>query len=283
MVVVSSGKNWKGEACEYHIDDNLHKNLTEVKEVVSKKDFDYVCIVAGLPGMGKSNFAISLCRYFDKNFSLDNIAMSDTEFIEITTKAKPRSAIMLDESFASLNSRISMTSSFLRIINHLQIIRQKNLFIVLCLPNFFDLQKGISIYRSSHLFVVYGEKFGHRGSFAAWGREEKKMLYINGLKYMNYHAVKPNFRGRFVKQKAIDEEAYKEKKMLHLLQQEQQEMHKTTKASRQRDRCVWFMYKVLKVPKKLIMQLTNLPPSTLDYSIQHGVFEDVADYKADNK
>jgi hypothetical protein len=216
MVKVINGKDWKGEPCEMYLDENLFNNLSAVKKVVSSKDFDYVALVCGLPGLGKSNFAITCakfcCEWFDESY----ICFTAEEFIKKTTECQERSAIMLDESFASLNSKISLTSDFLKIVNHLQIIRQKNLYIFLCLPNFFDLAKGIAIYRSSHLFVCYGERFGDRGDFAAFDRDKKKELYIEGLKYMNYKCVQPNFRGKFTKQQVINEESYRNNKITHL-------------------------------------------------------------------
>jgi len=219
MVMIISGKNHKGEDCEMSIDGYLHETLSGVKKVVSKKDFDYVTIISGDPGLGKSNFAINCCKTLDPNFTINNIAMTAEEFIEITTKIPKHSAVMLDESFASLNSRVGRSADFLRILNHLQIIRQRNLFIFLCLPNYFDLQKSISIYRSRHLFVVFGKEFGSRGRFIAFGKNEKKELYIKGLKFMNYNAVKANYYGSFTRQKAIDEKEYEKKKYNHLMDQ----------------------------------------------------------------
>lgn len=240
MVVVISGKNWKGEDCQFYLNENHKNNLQEVKDVVLKKDFDYVAIICGLPGLGKSNFAISCAKFLDPNFTEKNIAFTSHQFIELTNNCPNHSAIILDESFASMNSKITMTKEFVQVINHLQIIRQKNLFIFLCLPNFFDLSKGIAIYRSSHLFVVYSEKFGERGRFAAFGREQKKMLYILGQKYMNYQAVKPNFRGQFTKQTAINEELYKTLKLEHLKAQNKV-LDVRTKSQRVIDRLVSYL------------------------------------------
>jgi hypothetical protein len=241
MVTVTSGKNWKGEDCSFYMNILLEREFKKVKEVVSKKDFDYICIVAGLPGMGKSNFAMNGCKYFDPNFGINNICMTAQEFIEKTLTLPKKSAIMLDESFASMNSKVNSSRNFLRILNHLQLIRQRNLYVFLCLPNFFDLGKSIAIYRSMHLFVCYGEQFGHRGDFAAFGRDAKRNLYIKGLKFLNYHAQKPNFRGKFYQQKAVSEEEYDRKKYNHLMEVDKQiaKSEKQTKTTRSRDKIAY--------------------------------------------
>jgi hypothetical protein len=257
MTIVTSGLDYEKKPCEFYLDENLKKNLDLVKDVVLKKDFDYVALVCGLPGLGKSNFAQSCAKYCCPSFDETFIAFDSEQFINLTNTCPSHSAVILDESFASLNSKVTMTADFVRIINHLQIIRQRNLFVFLCLPNFFDLNKGIAIYRSSHLFVCYGREFGDRGSFAGFGREEKKKLYILGSKFMNYQCVKPNFRGRFVKQKAIDEEVYKSLKLKHL-QAQQKSTEKTSRANIQRDILLTYMHFVLNVPTERLMQITGL-------------------------
>jgi len=245
MVIVASGVTPEGKPCEFYLDANLKVAWDEVKKVVGTKsekglDWDYVALVCGLPGTGKSNFSQNGARYCCPWFDESYICFSAEDFIELTNKCKRNSAIILDESFASLNTKVSKSGEFLSIINHLQLIRQKNLYIFLCLPNYFDLAKGVAIYRSHHLFTVYSPEFGKRGSFGAWGREEKKMLYILGQKFMNYHAEPVNFRGRFVKSKCVDEKKYLAKKRAHLLKQEEIPMT-TVKSAISRDKVIDWM------------------------------------------
>lgn len=221
MVIVNCGVRPDGKPCEFYMHKQLHAALEEVKQVVGTteykgKDWDYVAIVAGNPGVGKSNFAQNCARFCCDWFNEDYIAFTADEFIEITNDCPKNSAVVLDESFASLNTGVSRSSDFLKIINHLQLIRQKNLYIFLCLPNFFDLAKGISIYRSHHLFVCYSQKFGDRGTFAAYGRSKKRLLYIKGKTFMDYAIEMPNFRGDFRESKCIDHEKYESRKAEHL-------------------------------------------------------------------
>lgn len=117
-----------------------------------------------------------------------------------------------------MNTKVSRSSEFVKIMNHLQLIRQKGLFIILCLPNFFDLNKGIAIFRTTHLFVVYHDKF-RRGFFGAFGRDSKRMLYVKGNKYVDYNCIKPNFKGRFTKEWIANQKLYDEMKLNHLKSQ----------------------------------------------------------------
>lgn len=235
MVMVTSGVTPTGEPCEFYLDENLQRNIDEVKKVVGTgttkgKDWDYVSIIAGTPGTGKSNFAMNLARYCCEWFDLSYVAFTAKQFIDLTTNCKKNSSVVLDESFASMNIRAGVSKDFVRVVNHLQLVRQRNLYIFLCLPNFFDLQKSIAIYRTHHLFVCYSPNFGDRGSFAAFSRDAKKLLYIKGRQFMNYHAEKPNFRGRFVKAKCVDHEAYERLKFENLKEQEDIMIDKNSKA-----------------------------------------------------
>lgn len=179
---------------------------------------------------GKSTFARTIARYCCPWFNLSYIAFTDDEFIEITSSAPNFSAVILDESFQSLNSRIIWTPEFLRIINHIQIIRQKHLFIILCLPNFFDLSKGVAIFRASHLFVTYATDKGRRGRFLGFGRDAKRRLYIKGSKFMDYDCVRSNIKGKYtLNRNILAEEEYEERKVKHLLEEQKKILQRKTK------------------------------------------------------
>lgn len=262
MVKVIKGKRFDGNAWVIGIDGYLKKNLDSVIKRVREKNWDYVSVISGYSGVGKSNFSITLARYCDEKFDEKQIAFTAEDFIRITNECDEFSSVVLDESFASLNTKISNSVAFLRIINHLQLIRQKRLFIFLNLPNFFDLSKGIAIFRSSHLFLVYANTKGDRGFFTVFDREAKKNLYIKGGKFLNYHAVKSNFYGRFSKQKAIDEKVYEKLKRQHLLAQNEQG-DSLNKDKLARDKMVTFLVSSKKFKQKEISEMSGLSKKTI--------------------
>lgn len=261
---------------ELYIDQNLKDNLDEVIKVVTTKDFDYVSIIAGTPGIGKSTFTQTLAKYCCPWFDENHIAFTDESFIRITNECKPFSSVILDESFQSLNTKASMTSEFMRIINHLQIIRQKNLFLFLCLPNYFDLAKGVAIYRSHHLFVCYSPEYGTRGYFAAYSRDAKKNLYINGKKFMNYNATKPNFRGRFTKQRVLDWDKYEKNKTIYL---HQQSIVENLRKNLVRNKLIKYLNVKHKLSSQELAELTGLALRT----IQNLLKTTEEDFKSKNK
>ena len=81
------------------------------------------------------------------------------------------------------------------------------------------MTKGVAIFRSSHLFLTYSTPSGDRGRFIAFGRNEKRRLYIKGGRFINYNAERGNFLGRFTRNRGIiDEIEYNTKKQAHLEQ-----------------------------------------------------------------
>jgi len=173
---------------------------------------------------GKSTLMrTTVAPYLAKRLEDIQIVFDADEFVKITNECAENSVIIVDEGFADWNSRQSTRNEFLKLVNHAQLIRQKHLFILICLPNFFDLSKTIAIFRSSHLFVTYANEKGHRGSFLAFGRDKKRELFIKGSKYMDYNCVRANFVGNFRMNKGLmDDEAYEKQKRIHLLSQEKQ-------------------------------------------------------------
>lgn len=267
MVKVISGLNiQKNAKCIFYLDGNLKKNLDATKIRVKQKNWDYVAIITGICGVGKSNFSQSVARYCAESFDETYICFTAEQFISVTNRCDEFSAVVLDESFASLNTRVSNSSSFLRIVNHLQLIRQKHLFIFLCLPNFFDLSKGIAIYRSSHLFLIYADSEGNRGRFCAFDRNGKRQLYIKGGKYLNYHAVESNFYGKFTKQKVLDEKIYDGMKMKHLLEQETKGIQSKDKITR--DNFIEYLHKESKLTQKQICEIGDICQKTVSNALQ---------------
>jgi len=236
------GTNYKGAEEEFYIDENASKTFDVAIRRVKKQGWDYCSIGSGIPGSGKSTMLRTFAKYVCPWFSLDYIVFTADEFIRITNECPEFSAVVLDESFASLNTKIAMSPDFVKIINHIQLLRQKHLFIFLALPNFFDLSKGVSVFRSSHLFVCYDDD-GERGRFAAYDRTAKRKMYVLGSKFMDYSVVHPNFRGRFTKNDGIvDEDTYEQLKRKHLMDQGVKETPNKAKLEA-RDKIFYHIYK----------------------------------------
>ncbi len=254
---VTSGVDKKGNPLVWTMDGYLKNTLDEAKRRVEKKGHDYVAVVAGLPSSGKSQFAQGACKYLCSWFDENYIAFSGEQFVDLCNTAPEFSAIILDESFQSLNTRTTMTPEFQKIINHLQLIRQKHLYIFFCLPNYFDLAKGIAIFRTHHLYVTYTDSWGDRGPFMAFDRDAKRNLYVKGQKFMDYNAHPANFYGRFALSHCIDENIYDKMKKKHLIEQGSEETV-SDKQKIGRNNLVFYLFDELKLKTDQISDISGL-------------------------
>ena len=264
------------------LDKSLRTEMVGVKEKVMKHNWDYVSVVAGLPGAGKSTFARSAAKFCDHNFpgepvkneegkiidQIPHIVFTAQDFINITTTCPEYSSIVYDECFEGMNTKATLSPEFQKIINHLQLIRKRHLFIFLCLPNFFDLSKGIAVFRTSHLFLTYSNSQGKRGFVLAFSRGNKRRLYVEGRQYMNYNAVQANFRCKFTRNNWIlDEELYETKKDKVLQQYAKKLEEKTAKKPNSTDKSIMRMFNAGK-KRKDISIILDMPYSTVRNNIQ---------------
>ena len=252
-----------------YIANPIHDNLKKSKIAVLKKGWDYVAIVSGIPGVGKSTFAQALAKYLDPNFTSKNICFTAKEFKEKTSAGTKGQAFILDESFADMNANLSKNPEFIALINHLQLIRQRNLFLILVLPDFFSLAKNIAIFRSNHLFVPYSVDYA-RGDVAVFDREAKRELYIKGKLFINYQASEPNFRTDYQGDWFIDLEDYTKRKEEHLRDLAAVKEKGQMKAMAQRDMLAAKLNCDFGMTHKQISELVKAPETTVDGWVQRG-------------
>lgn len=264
MVIVTSGKNKDGSPCEFYLDENVKKNLDVIKERVTKRGWDSVILIAGLPGAGKSHFVQFLARYLDSTFEAEDYCFDADQWIEATSNKPKHSSIPIDECFDMLNNKITMSKDYQKMVSHIQLLRQQGHFLFLLLPNFFDLGKAMALYRSSILFVIYTDENGRRGRFACYDRSSKKQLYIKGSKAMDYGCVQPNFRGRFQKAPIIDWDLYEANKKAHLLRNAREKMAKhKVKSANQRDKLITYMKMIQGLSVERISEVADIPIRTI--------------------
>jgi hypothetical protein len=123
------------------------------------------------------------------------------------------SAFQYDEAGETMEGTKTQTSELKAIRDYLRECGQYNFLNVLVMPEFFDLPKGVAITRSTFLLdVYYGvDQTGifQRGFFRFYSRKNKKRLYLNGKKDLNYKAAPYNFDGEFKNFYPIDEAEYR--------------------------------------------------------------------------
>lgn len=200
---------------ETYIDNIIRPELDKAKFRVLHRDLDFVFCIDGEEGSGKSVLAMQLCKYLDPDFNIDRIVFNADQFIKTIKDPnfKKGSAVLLDEAYNAANSRAAMSEVNRSLIAVATEMRQKNLFVCIVLPSYFDLDKTLAIWRTRCLFHVYFSDDYKRGQYIVFPKNNKKDLYLKGKKNYNYYAVKSPYQPcRFFGSYIVDEEAYRLKK-----------------------------------------------------------------------
>lgn len=171
---------------DYYIDNVLKSQLDHIKKVVLNKDRDWVCVIDGEEGSGKSVLAMQIAKYLDPNFNLKGMCFNHEQFIKALTTFPKGSAIVSDETYSVASARASL-SAINRNINTISAeMRQRNLFVILVIPSFFDLDKTQALWRCRALIHVYYTKEGNRGRYIIFPKRHKLKLYLYGKKTYSY-------------------------------------------------------------------------------------------------
>jgi hypothetical protein len=200
-----------GEKKELHMDDKLAAFLDKkVKQSLSFKDKDYVMLIDGYEGSGKSTLGQQIGRFVDPNLNLSRICMTADEFKDAINNSPKDSCVIYDEAVTGMSAGDSI-SKVGKVLKALMMqMRQKNLFVIIIIPSVFELNKYSVLSRARSFFHVYENK-GMRGFYVGYNQKDLKNLYLKGKQFHTYN-VRSYFNGRFWGKYAVNEEAYRKKK-----------------------------------------------------------------------
>lgn len=245
----------------YYMNDRLKHNIkTKIKDGLKSRDKDYVLVVDGEEGAGKSTLAFQIGKYVDPTLNLNRVCFDAKSFKESIYKAKKNQCIIYDEAFTGLSSRSSLSGVNRMLVSLMMQMRQKNLFVIIVLPTFFLLDKYVAIFRARTLIHVHESK-GRRGYFKVYNRKLKRLLFLKGKQTYNYSTkIFTKFRGRFYGKFALgDEEVekkYRKKKDEALKATEKDPINASSiKYRNQRDVCLFLLRKQTKMTYKELSTL----------------------------
>jgi len=254
------------ETIMLRIDDTLKSNLDIARKAVTK-DWDMLGVIDGAEGSGKSVLAQQLAKYCDPTFNINNICFTPKEFKKSIIKSQQYQSIIYDEGYTGLSARATMSTINKTLISMLAEIRQKNLFVFVIVPTFFDLDKYVALWRSRYLIHVYCTKPFQRGTFAFFNVDRKKDLYILGKKFYSYAKPKANFLGTFNNLYTVDETAYRKKKRESLIGREK--YRETLEKKRELEEHILVrllnLKEELNLTHEIIAKIVGIPISTYFY------------------
>lgn len=225
------------------MDGLLCKRMDQIRQRITTKDFDYVLVVDGDEGSGKSTFAQQLAKYVDHSFNINRIYFDAKSFADGIMKSRKYKAHVFDEAFSGLSSRNSLGEVNQMLTSLIMEMRQRNLFVIIVLPTIFMLDKYAAMFRSKILIHCYVKK-GKRGNFVVFTKDKKRLLILTGKKSFSYRYPKSGFFGKFTGKYVVDEQDYKDKKLEAM--QKRKRSNKSTKAKKyeeQRNKLIRYLYK----------------------------------------
>lgn len=188
--------------------------MEHAKKAVEKK-WDYVVLVDGVEGSGKSGLSITMAYYLDRSFTHERIVFTPEQFIHAVDNSIPGQAIVWDEFVLGGLSDDALKEIQTTVIKKMVTIRKKRLYIFLVIPYIFMLRPYFGVGRTRLLFHTHSPDGLQRGSFKIYNYERKKFLFFRGKKFYDYSVCGPTKYGEFgnaSKWPMIDWDAYEAKK-----------------------------------------------------------------------
>jgi hypothetical protein len=226
------------EKISYHVDKKIVHLLEGVKNYISKRDKDYVLLMDGYEGSGKTTLAIQCGKYVDPTLDLNRICMTPEEFQEAINNAKKGQCVIYDEAVTGLTAAASITKVGKILKSMMMQMRQKNLFVIVIMPVIFEFNKYAVLSRARFFLHVF--EIGSRmGYFVGFNKRDTRRTYLKGKKTHSY-TIRSIFNGRFYGKFGLgdsQEPLYRKKKeeALFLIGEEEEEDSRGKKWMMQRD------------------------------------------------
>jgi hypothetical protein len=204
---------WKEvEKSDFWIDKAFLNKLDGLR-MIREKNWDGVIVIDGKERSGKSILGMIAGWYLsDCKLTVNNFAKGLEDAARKIAKLPDKSVLIMDEGSTVFGSKDSMGGAQKKLIKLMDVVGQKNLIFIICLPCYFDLNKTIAVRRSLFLCHVYPTAEYDRGQYAFWGERRKKMLYKHGKQnYDSYAFPDAEFVGSYLDFKPHFYEEYLEK------------------------------------------------------------------------
>lgn len=196
----------------FFFDSLTYNKIFDIHEGITKHDEDYFIVISGREGSGKSTLAIQIASVLSPNFGLKNICYKPIDLIRGIRYAKKGDVFVLDEGNLFLFSRESMSTDNKFMLKLFALMRQKNLCLIICVPNFFTIDSYVRDHRVNSLINIH-----RKGSFTNYRDVAIKIISKEGSKHKKIVGIKcpkgefySGYHNKFFPRlNDVDEESYK--------------------------------------------------------------------------
>jgi len=180
----------------------IHKRLKEQLDVVAnmkEKGWDGIILIDGRRRSGKSTLAFQCAYYLDPNLSIKSFVAGLEEAPDKIERAKDESALVFDETSLVFGSKDAMSKGSKQLHKIIDVIGQKRLTLIFCMPSFTSISRQIVVDHSLFLIRVgVNKKTLARGKFKVYKNKRMKQLYDVTKKDPRFaKKVKHSFNGKF--------------------------------------------------------------------------------------
>lgn len=181
------------------------------------KDWDAWFVYAGREGVGKSTIAMQHAHYITGGkLSVDDICFTPEQFKERIQTQEKGGAVIYDEAVTGYLSATGLSKLTQMLTMLAAQCRKRNLFVCICIPSFYDLNKYIAIHRSDALVYVDAppdsKGMRQRGTYFYFNKKAKQNLYVKNKKTYFMNTKSAAFVGSFTHWHSINMPAYEKKK-----------------------------------------------------------------------
>jgi len=138
----------------FYFTSHLWFRAFKIAHAVNNEDRDHFIVNSGLEGSGKTTLSLQLAAVIDPTFCLDRICYRPEQFIEGIEHSKKGQAFVLDEGNLFLFSREAMGSNNKIMVKLFALMRQKNLCVIVNVPNFYTVDSYIRDHRVRTLLEI---------------------------------------------------------------------------------------------------------------------------------
>jgi len=258
----------------------LYKENLDLLKKANKNDIDFKILISGngMTRNGKTTFGGgTTATYLDKNYPHNwrkQTCFAGDRLIEMGNKLNPGDVLVYDEARETLNTSNQLSRYCQDLFNFFSQCGSKNLFIIIILPEFFELPKSITINQSIYLVNCMFKNGFTRGYADFFNYRQKKYLYIAGKKWFDYQAVKSSFKMTFTKFFPINIGEYEKLKLSELerYRKEYKKGNTTTaynKLRKQTKTLIEYLIKTDDLTKSQVARLLNITPQSLGQFLKY--------------
>lgn len=160
----------------------------------------------------------------DLKFTMNNLVWRPEDLIKRAFELPKYSFILLDEwEDATYWSKLGIT-----LRQFFRKCRQLNLFMMVIIPNWFQLPLAYAVSRSVFSIDIRFTKNFTRGSFYFYDFQSKRTLFVRGRKEHNYRVARPTLWGAFTDGYGVPDKEYRQAKLEDMYRYDKEDIPKET-------------------------------------------------------